>query len=255
MPTTEPATLGPGEVAAVEAAHRPAKVGSLYSILDELVELAALADEPDLADDERLAVHEQIAKYVGAEIAGRKVDGIAATIRECKARAAVADEEAKRLAKRAASWLGRVDRIEASTLRAMQDHGVTKLETPTNRLRIQANGGKEPLDVYAPADVPESLCRFTLRLTGAERRLLAGAVGLVADKGVRDELVRLLFAPAPEPDGEAIRAALKSRTVCPACGGLDVKFNGCERCATAGFAPAEVPGARLLPRGVHLRVE
>ena len=249
MPTTEALTALPTPAAP--------QIGSLYQILDELVELAALADDPELADDERVAIAEQIAKYVSAEIAGRKVDGIAATLRECKARAEIAAEESKRLAKRSESWLARMERIKASTLRAMQAHGVPKIETPTNRLRIQGNGGLQELLLFAPSEVPVELRRVTVKLGGEDHvklfDLIARSAGLRRDEKVR--LLKLLEAAFSEPDGERIREALKGRVVCPDCKGTMDVNKGCEKCGNTGTVPASVPGARLLERGVHLRVE
>jgi hypothetical protein len=188
---------------------------------------------------------------VGAEIGGRKVDGIAATLRECEARAAIAAEEAKRLAKRAESWLARFQRIKASTLRAMQTHGVTKLETPTNRLRIQANGGKEPLDVYAPSELAPELLRGTLDISGSD---YAALCAFLAQFRAPSELLPVM--PVFNPDNDAIRAALKGRVVCPECKGILDVSAGCKTCENgSGTVPASVPGARLLPRGEHLRVE
>ena len=230
---------------------------SLYRILDELMELQALAEEPDLTDEEREAIAKHIGEYLSAQVVGRKADGIAATVRECNARATIAAEEAKRLVKHAEEWMARADRIKASTLRAMQEHGVKVIETAGNRLRIQGNGGLQPLDVFAAQEVPVELRRVSLTMGGDEH---VKFFALVAKSGLSQEdkirLLRVLEAAHWEPDGSAIRDALRgARVQCPECKGvLDVN-KGCERCAGVGTVAPEVPGARLLARGQHLRVE
>ena len=60
------------------------------------------------------------------------------------------------------------------------------------------------------------------------------------------------------PDTERIREALKQRVVCPKCHGtsthVEIK-DPCPRCGGAGTIPQTIPGARLYPRGEHLRVK
>ncbi len=234
-----------------------AQVGPLYNILDELMKLQALAEEPDLADEERAAISEQIAKYMSAQIVGRKIDGIAATLRECEARAAIAAEESKREAKRAESWLARFQRIKDATLRAMQAHGIKKLETPSNVLRIQGNGGHAPLEVYAAGQLPGDLRRYQVQLSGSDYVVLFGLVAISeVSKDERTRLLKVLEAARWEPDGERIREAMRGpRVECPECKGVLDVTKGCERCGAVGTVAPEVPGARLLERGVHLRVE
>lgn len=231
--------------------------GSLYRILDELMELQALAEEPDLADDEREAIAKRIGEYLSAQVVGRKADGIAATVRECNARATVAAEEAKRLVKHAEEWMARADRIKASTLRAMQEHGIKVIETAENRLRIQGNGGVQPLDVFAAQEVPVELRRYAFSMTGAEYLWMFSAVTTSQEQMDRKvALLKLLEGAHWEPDGSAIRDIMRGpRVPCPECGGLLDVTKGCDACANTGTVPPVVPGARLLERGQHLRVE
>lgn len=251
---TEPQVITAMEVAKLD--ERRAISMPLYKILDELMELVALAEEPELAPDEREAVANRVAEYISAEVVGRKVDGIAFTLRECLRRAEIATAEAKRIAARAQAWENRAERIKASTLRAMRAHNIRVLESPTNRLRAQKNGGKEPLDVYAPDEVPDDLKRFTVTLTGEQYARLRALV-VEAEEVDFGILLEVLRDARGEPDTDRIRAELGMREVCPECEGvLDVNVTkGCERCENLGHVPVEVPGARILPRGQHLRCE
>jgi Siphovirus Gp157 len=225
----------------------------LYQIDRELMELLALRDElgPDAPEAECAAIDARIEQYIAAEI--RKVDGIAYTIRECAAREKVEADEATRHSKRANMWKGRAQRIKDNVLRFMQSTAppIRVLETPQNRLRMQANGGLAPLDVYAPSELPAEFCNHVIHCTAAQWHRLCDAAEIMEDA----ELMTRLVQAAVEPDTDMIRAALSQSVICPACAGVLDVINGCERCGNKGTVPNEVPGARLREKGVHLRVE
>ncbi len=131
---------------------------SLHRIEDELMQLIQAREDAaaeGLMPEELKVFDAEIDRYVAAEV--RKVDGIAHAINGALAFAAEAQREADRLADRAKAWKARADRIKAATLYAMQMHGVRVLETSTNRLRVQANGGVAPLEVNAEVLSPEYL--------------------------------------------------------------------------------------------------
>lgn len=236
----------------------------LYQIDRELMELVALREE--LAETTALSMPEieeraasssaidaRIAQYMTA--ARAKTDAIAYTIREMTTRADIESQEAARHAKRSATWKAQATRLKDYVLRFMtgQDPPITRLETPANRLRVQANGGLMPLDVYAPLQVPVAYKRCALRLTYAQTEVLRECAAAIEDKTL--EKLLLDATCRAEPDADAIRTALSQSVICPMCNGVLDVINGCDKCGNKGTVPVEIPGARLLDRGKHLRAE
>lgn len=194
---------------------------ALYQIeqrLSELLDLRNQAEED--GDAEALAIiDKQFEEYFLREV--KKVDGICHALQAFESAADIADAESARLSMRAKNLRAQHDRIKAATLKAMQDHGVRVLETPTNKLRVQANGGKEPLEVTAVSDkFQDCIVKLPQLLWRAILREIPGL--LLEEVGHNSRETQ-------EPNGERIREALRRGE--------------------------EVPGAKLLPRGFHLRVE
>lgn len=228
------------------AAVIPAAPPSLYKILEELSELTALAEDPELSDEERKAVEWQIKNYLGAEIVGRKVDGIAYTVRNFLANAAIARDEAERLNERAAAWEKRAASLKRYVMEQMQLHGIKSLESAGNRLRVQKNGGLAPLEIYDQATVPVFCKTATITMELGYWLQIVEETGIGSIPGLKVEI---------SVNNDAVRDGFKGLMICPDCNGfLDVNV-GCARCGGKGTVPAEVPGARLLERGSHLRVE
>lgn len=196
---------------------------SLYHVESELIELMTMADNDDLTPEERVAVEAQIAEYITAEV--HKVDGIAAAVRICQHNAAIAKEEAERIAKHAAAWEAREKRIKESALRAMVENGVTQLQTATNRLRVQGNGGLEPLEVDG---VTESGETFDQPLTTVPVRFQEITVTLPLEEWLELATASHGYRKQYSVNNGELRQALKR---------------------------GPVEGAQLLPRGKRLRVE
>lgn len=189
---------------------------TLFSIEQQLQELLAFAETAE-TPEEKAAAQAEIDKYVAAQV--RKVDGIAHAVRTCQAWAEKAAVEADRLQRLAKSWSARADQIKTSAIRAMEAHGVRVLETPTSRLRVCGNGGVQPMEVDE-SRVPEAFKDVTVRIDMAAFKWLLSLLSQY-----RDCLQTVKF----ETRLDDVRKAL--------------------------LAGHEVPGARLLERGKHLRVE
>ncbi len=197
----------------------------LYKIETELLELLALAEEPDLSPASKEEVEYQIAAYFTAEI--RKVDGIAGAIHHEASAIAEIEDEIRRLKRLLDAREARLERIKGCTLRAMQDHGIRVLETPTNKLTVCGNGGKQPLDVD-PERGADEYCDVTVTLplpvwcdivkAAVQARVITEGYAGALNSGI-----------VVAPNNELIRKALSRGQV--------------------------VPGASLLPRGEHLRVK
>ena len=200
---------------------------SLYQIERELAELVDLRERmvyEGETPDAIAAVDAQIRAYFGAEQG--KVDAVCRFVRFCEARGQEAMIEAKRIIAIADRWMNRVERVRESAKRAMDEHGVTKLETATNWLRVQANGGQEALEI----DVPKVPARFkmlsvTLPLDVWDR--IAEDWKIVEGNDSIQGVIATSMSKVTPSDPE-IRAALKRGE--------------------------EVPGVKVLPRGSHLRM-
>jgi hypothetical protein len=141
-----------------------------------------------------------------------------------------------------------VDRMKATALAVMQRFDVKELKaTPGGGLRRQKNGGVDPVEVTEIGIVPIEYRRVTVTMTNEAWSSLVIRAGADAVETLRSDL---------SPDTERIREALKQRVVCPECKGEAVTPGNCrcERCDGSGTVPATVPGARLLPKGEHVRV-
>jgi hypothetical protein len=83
---------------------------------------------------------------------GSKLDWWADAVREIEARGEARAAEAKRIADLAALDMKRAARIRETIMWAMTAAGQSKIETTRNRMSIQQNGGKRPLDIMVPED-------------------------------------------------------------------------------------------------------
>ena len=189
---------------------------TLFEIEKELQELLDMRDEAVEAGAppvELEAIDKFLQEYEYHEV--RKVDGTAHAITVYNQAADIVEAEIERLQGRAKSLRGRADRIKANALAAMQAFGVRKLETPSHTLRVQGNGGLEPLSVPIAEALPIHLRVYTVTIHGHEMSMIAASTSAK----IKDV----------SANGPAIRAVIK--------GGENV------------------PGAKLEERGVHLRVE
>lgn len=218
--------------------------------LEELLEFREEAIATGAKPEELEAIENQINAYASREV--KVVDGIATSIATYKTAAAMVRAEAERLLARADMLEARVDRIKESAKQAMESLGIKKLETPSHFLRVQGNGGVDPLEVDADA-LPDSLKTVALTVQLDVWRQIQQAF----DGDPRFQDGTTYGAHVTQPNNEAIRAALKQP--CPECNGqgtyaLMPDGHEVECSACLGDGKNRVPGARLLPKGTHLRV-
>lgn len=247
------------------------KLWNIEEGIARLLEMRENAEEAGQLPEEIALIDEAIKQYFSSEV--KKVDGTAVAVTIFKNSVAEIDWEIQRLQCRRKIMTNRIERIKANALAAMQAHGVTKLETALHCLRVQANGGVEPLELSK--GIPPYLCSFTISVDFktyvklkdfVEQAWALQGVYFQPEPGEKREealglggaVLALLEGAHRQPDHEAIRAALKERVPCPLCVllpryGIEPD-DDCVRCEGRGTVPAEIPGARLLPRGVHLRI-
>ena len=219
---------------------------SLYNIESAL---QALVEEREIAESEGDAEAVKVIDLLLTEWAQRevkKVDGVAEAIRAYRLAGEVERAESQRHAERAQRFEATVERIKAHALQAMKVHCVTKLETPNNTLTVCGNGGLQPLQVDE-LELDWEWFNITVTMPCSMwQTLTVGGLPSI------DKTAKL------SPDTERIREALKQRVVCPKCHGtsthVEIK-DPCPRCGGAGTIPQTIPGARLYPRGEHLRVK
>ena len=228
---------------------------TLYEIEKELVELLELREEATAEGalpDELALIDKQIAEYMTREV--KKVDGVANAVRIYRYAAYQDLAEARRLTERANMWNARAQRVKEAALYVMGSLGLTKLETPRNTLRIQKNSGLEPLEVPILENLPWRYRTVTVEIPWDDWASLPWQVDAKKNAVLKSQGY----------SNTSIREALKQRVKCPECEGNGKSSSAlsgapagerCPRCEGKGTVPATVPGARLLPRGEHLRIE
>ena len=132
----------------------------LLEITDDLRALDDLLDEVegDVSDPRVAQAVDQWFTELDLEFE-KKLDNYAAFITELSARAEFRKFEADRLAKRAKSEFNLADWLKARLKFVLEQRKATKIETPRYTLSICKNGGKVPVEIYEPANVPKELCR------------------------------------------------------------------------------------------------
>jgi len=137
---------------------------TLYEITEDMRAIDALLDEAggDVSDP---TVLEAIEKWI-AELDTNlrdKVDGYAAYISELLAKATARKAEAKRLSTLAKYNENAAKRLKERLLRAFQERGIDKVETPRYVVSVRKNGGKLPLDVQVPgSELPPRFQKVTI---------------------------------------------------------------------------------------------
>lgn len=216
-------------------------------------ELAALQQAREEAEDEGAlpdtlkTFDVEIQRYVDAQLT--KGDGIAHVIHAEEDAELAADREIERVTKIRNRHRARKERIKTMALYTMQTYNVKSI----NRLSRRLAGGKQTLEADLGI-LPDQYQNVSVKMPLTLWRAL---VPVVAEA----DLCRIYERnPQREADNERIRAALAQSVLCPECKGdfaTQLAMTGwiCPRCENKGTIPQSVPGARLLPRSEHLRVE
>jgi hypothetical protein len=234
---------------------------SLYTIEESLALLAETREAAE-AEGDAAAVAEcdkALAQYLTAEAS--KTNSYAALIRRQLAEAEECEAEVARLTARAKARRAFVDRLKATALEVMQRFGVKELRSATNTLRVQKNGGVQPLEISGIAsEMPTDCQEYTIRMSGQCFRFVRD---LCADA---PQVMAVLESAVCGANVAMIRRTLAQRVPCPepGCGGSgeilpagpsDAPVTKCPRCDGQGTVPQTIPGAKLLERGSHVRVE
>lgn len=158
-----------------------------------------------------------IRQYVKAEV--KKVDSVAAAIKQYETMAEVHLKESDRLKKLAEREQETADRIREMVITVMDEFGEKKLQGSMNTLAVRGNSGVQPLTITQPDLVPLDLKRLYVEISAKDE---ATVWNLLCEKHIP-----FLMGEA-NPHNALIRERLQ-------------RGEG-------------VPGCRLEERGVHLRV-
>ena len=242
---------------------------SLFVIEQSLVDLeelrATLVDEGDT--EAVAAVDAQIKEWLTAEAS--KVTSYVGLIRSKQATVEAAKAEKARVDAILKAAEADVERLKANALAVMQRFDVKELKAvPGGGLRRQGNGGLEPLDIPVAENVPNKYTLRTVRLTWGMVETIRTLINERRQKPndshsmiCLGDLEATVEQGKIQPDTAAIRIALEQRVTCPECKGTgerkyhaDNESSDCLHCKGERKVPATVEGARLLPKGEHVRV-
>ncbi len=231
---------------------------SLFTIEESLSMLVECREAAE-AEGDLAAVAEcdkALASYLSQEAA--KVNSYAALIRRQIAEAEECEAEAARLSLRAKKRRDFVDRLKATALEVMQRFGVKELRSATNTLRVQKNGGLVPLEIQRIDGIPDEFMIKSFTTSVASWNEIGRWLGM-HEGGLKlwHTISGALEGVPPQPYTHEIRKSLAEKVSCPECKGEAVTSGNCrcERCNGTGLVPRTIPGAKLLERGSHVRME
>ena len=186
-------------------------LSDLFDARQELIDEVAFTDE-QIADKQAALdqINLAIKQYVVAEV--RKVDGIAAYLRELQARQLARDLEIDRLEGLNSADAAAEERIKQICLECLNEDKQKRYEGKLGTIRRQNNGGVQPVEVKQPDLVPDTLKRATVTLSLS---LWRGVVAFCAEKKYAD--LSLYSKSVSEPDVAAIRKTLEDGEAVPGC--------------------------------------
>lgn len=193
---------------------------TLYDIETNLLALFESRGEAEAEGDAEAvaAFDHEIAAVIEAEI--KKVDGIAAFLRECEARAEMSKLEALRLTERRNLWTKRAERVKEATLHVMREViRETKLEGRFSTLSVKKNPAS--LQIDAEDLLPPEYFTYTLRLTHNGLKDVLQALRSSGDNG--QWLARNLKVEQA-PINADIKDALKKGDVVPGAKLVDDRY-------------------------------
>ena len=169
-------------------------------LLDEIEEQAQIEGQPS----EALVIRFQ--QYCEAH--GDKVDRIGRFIRMMEAREQFCRSEAARLADRARSVAGKIERTKSMVLYYLLSRNLQKVEGQQFTLRVQKNS-QDSVKIIDQAAVPKCYCKIEARITGV---IWETVLSLLPE-----ELAKTLESSiqATRPDNDAIKAAVAQSEVVP----------------------------------------
>jgi hypothetical protein len=228
---------------------------TLYELESGLADLASefdraleLSNDGDPEAGEQLEIlGEAFVEYIGARL--NKIDGTADFVlmldrlcHESRERKGVKvrcelDQEIDRLRGRRDRLRSIVARIKDNLKFVMESAGKTKLEGTRHTVRVQTNGGKQPVEIYDESLIDDWLCTAKIEMSWVAWLELLALAGVEKDYAshTAERIVR------------SSAVADEMSRPCRACNG---KGEECASCNGTGKRSA--PGARWMERGSHV---
>jgi hypothetical protein len=234
--------------------------------LRESVELLTLriAEEKDPQEINRLqneylsAQGELRAKSLAM---AKKADAVAYVIRSLKAIETECRQEESRLYRRRKAAMAAVEQVQQYVVDVALETGANSVKTTLNTLTVCRNGGAQSVEITSESLVPDELCRWTGSISNDFRQWLMGIASMDCTASLRGRIEQHIGKLRREVDMQLVREELVK--VCETCDGEGTVFidpvpanqeheRPCSICG--GQGTQNVPGARLLPRGHHVRL-
>jgi hypothetical protein len=227
----------------------------LARLVEELAELHEARDNPELTPEERQAIDGQIKLYVEANL--RKVDDIRQWWRYCEDQLESAKRDSHDADARKRSWDARLEFMKGvcadvmSNLVDSRGRRIKRLDGVHGFIRLQVNGGSVSLDIYSPALLPESMVLYrgwmSPEVMAALPPEITARQDFQFDRESRDGLIKAtLETKCAKCSGSGVYERKEGRH------DADMVNLPCPHCAGTGHEL--VPGARLAPRGQHVRI-
>lgn len=202
-------------------------------------------------EEELKTIEGLIRDYLKREV--RKVDNIAYTVKEFEARAVAQAEEAKRMVAKAEKNSETVKRIKQMVLEVMQEFGEKKLPGRLFTITRQGNGGVQALTIAQPDLVPDHLRTVTVRMRGNDFKAVPNdtrkSMEVVSDEPSNTPIRTILER------AEIERKAIMKEAEELAKGASEAALYSQKDYISKKLARLSgVPGARLEPRGEHLKI-
>jgi hypothetical protein len=247
--------------------------GQLFELLDfrddSLAELEAAkvwateAERPhciEQAEKQLAAIDSGIQNFIATKL--KEVDDLRDPLLALESAIAINKADAERSMNRALVLQNRYDRLVLMIKGCMEvlassgfwkPKQTKKLESARGSLTLSGNGGVEPVEITDETMLPDEVCKYSVTLPA----FIWKAICQTEWENPAITVYLQKMTPQRLPSLTAVREVLEKP--CAACSGvgeimvvrLDAK-KICEACGGSG--KAGVPGARLNPRGNHLRI-
>lgn len=220
---------------------------TLWQIDETLAQMTDLLEEMVEACEDVTELSAQIEAYI-TDVLPNKVDAIAAVLRMWKSVRVDAVDERQRVAKIVQQFDAKIEGLQNTCVAVMQKRGYKKLTGKTNVMRVQVNGGPASVEPYDYRLIPDE---FHIAIVRMPKDLWIRLIDAGCPAGSTSYTLGE-YSVTYDIDTDGIRDRLQ--TPCQNCCGTGSQGDevACDDCGGTGFCL--VPGARLKPRGAHLRV-
>ena len=134
-------------------------MGTIYDITDEFRALYDMGSDPECDEEVFQGTLEALVGEL--EVKG---SGYVSVIKQLEMEAKQADEVAKAFMEKKKVRENHIKRMKETLLTAMEIAKVEKLDAGNFTIKVQKNGGVEPLVIDRPEDVPDSMTKVIVEI-------------------------------------------------------------------------------------------